>query len=61
MNEPKRLLPPLAGGLIFILISVIFQTLFSEDPSYAGAIVGGITFAIVWFAMSRLFRKQRED
>lgn len=59
MKERNKLAPALAGGLVFILISAIMQTLFSEDPSYLEAILGGIAFAITWTVVSRLLDGKR--
>lgn len=59
MKERNKLTAALAGGLVFIVISAIIQTLFSDDPTYVGAILGGLAFAITWVVVSRLLDRQR--
>lgn len=59
MNEQNRLSQALIGGLIFIVGSAILQALFSDDPSYVAAILGGVAFAISWAVVARLIDRQR--
>lgn len=52
---------PLAGGLVFAIVGIGLDFLFSEDPSAIRGLVGGIAFAVTWIVLSRLRRSDESD
>ena len=59
MNRQSDLIGPVAGGVVFAVVGIVFDQLFSSDPSYIRGILGGLAFAVAWYVALRL--RQRSN
>lgn len=60
MNKQRELMIALAGGLVFAIVGIGLDFLFSEDPSFVRGIVGGLAFAGTWIVVSLMRRRSEE-
>ena len=61
MDRERAWWIPIAGGLVFAIVGIALDFLFSEDPSVMRGIVGGIAFAVTWIVLSRLRRSDERN
>lgn len=61
MDRQKEVVIALAGGLVFAIVGIGLDLLFSEDPLFMRGIVGGIAFAATWIVVSRMRRSDGRD
>lgn len=61
MNRQQEVVVALVGGLVFAVVGIGLDLLFSDDPSFMRGIVGGIAFAVTWIVVSRMRRSDGRD
>lgn len=61
MNRQQEVTAALIGGLVFAIVGIGLDLVFSEDPSFMRGIVGGIAFAVTWIVLSRMRRSDGRD
>lgn len=61
MDRQQEVVVALVGGLVFAIVGIGLDFLFSEDPSIIRGIVGGIAFAVTWIVVSRMRRSDGRE